>query len=108
MASTVETLKNFIDGAPADGGGDTEPVLNPATGEEIARAPVSGPEEVDRAVRAARAAFDGWSNTTPAQRAQALLAIADLIEEHGEEIARLEALNAGKPIEAVKSDEIPV
>ncbi len=108
MASTVETLKNFIDGAPADGGGDTEPVLNPATGEEIARAPVSGPEEVDRAVRAARAAFDGWSNTTPAQRAQALLAIADLIEEHGEEIARLDALNAGKPIEAVKSDEIPV
>ena len=57
---------------------------------------------------AARRAFDGWSATTPAQRAQALLAIADLIEEHGEEIARLEALNAGKPIEAVTNDEIPV
>jgi betaine-aldehyde dehydrogenase len=108
MASTAETLSNFIDGEQAAGGGETEPVLNPATGEEIARAPRTEPEEVDRAVRAARAAFDGWSRTTPAERAGALLAIADVIEEHGEEIARLEALNAGKPIEAVKSDEVPV
>ena len=57
---------------------------------------------------AARRAFDGWSNTTPAQRSAALLALADLIEEHGEELARLEALNAGKPIEAATNDEIPV
>jgi betaine-aldehyde dehydrogenase len=83
-------------------------VLNPATGEELARAPRSSADEVDRAVRAARAAFGPWSQTTPGERARALLAMADLIEEHGEEIARLEALNAGKPIEAVKSDEIPV
>jgi betaine-aldehyde dehydrogenase len=107
-ASTVETLGNFIDGERAAWDGETEPVLNPATGEEIARAPRSSAAEVDRAVRAARRAFDGWSNTTPAQRSAALLAIADLVEEHGEELARLEALNAGKPIEAVKSDEIPV
>jgi betaine-aldehyde dehydrogenase len=108
MATTAETLKNFIDGESVAGGGESEPVLNPATGEEIARAPISSAEEVDRAVRAARRAFEGWSTTTPAQRAQALLAIADLIEEHGDEIARMEALNAGKPIENVKSDEIPV
>jgi len=108
MASTTETLGNFIDGERAPGAGETEAILNPATGEEIARAPVSGPEEVDRAVGAARAAFEGWSNTTPAQRARALLALADLVEEHGEELARLEALNAGKPIEAVRGDEIPV
>jgi betaine-aldehyde dehydrogenase len=108
MASTTDTLSNFIDGEPVASSGETEPVLNPATGEEIARAPISSAEEVDRAVRAARRAFEGWSTTTPAQRAQALLAIADLVEEHGEELARLEALNAGKPIENVKSDEIPV
>ncbi len=108
MASTVDTLSNFIDGERAAWEGESEPVLNPATGEEIARAPRSGPEEVDRAVAAARRAFDGWSASTPAQRSQALLAIADVIEEHGDELARLEALNAGKPIEAVKSDEIPV
>src|SRR6478672_3178135 len=108
MASTVDTLRNFIDGEQSAFDGDTEPVLNPATGEEIARAPRSSADEVDRAVRAARAAFDGWSATTPAERSAALLAIADVVEEHGDEIAQLEALNAGKPIEAVKSDEIPV
>jgi betaine-aldehyde dehydrogenase len=108
MASTTGMLSNFIDGESASWDGESEAVLNPATGEEIARAPVTGAEEVDRAVRAARRAFDGWSATTPAQRAAALLALADLVEEHGGEIARLEALNAGKPIEAVTNDEIPV
>ena len=101
-------LQNFIDGEPVAGQGETESVLNPATGEELARAPISNPEEVDRAVRAARRAFTSWSQTTPAQRAQALLALADLVEEHGAELARLEALNAGKPIENVVNDEIPV
>jgi betaine-aldehyde dehydrogenase len=108
MATTAETLRNFIDGEPVAHDGETEPVLNPATGEEIARAPRSSAEDVDRAVAAARRAFEGWSKTTPAERAQALLAIADVVEEHGAEIARLEALNAGKPIEAVTNDEIPV
>jgi len=108
MAGTADILRNFIDGEPAASEGETEAVLNPATGEELALAPRSSAEDVDRAVRAARRAFDGWSSTTPAQRAQALLALADLLEEHGAEIARLEALNAGKPIEAVSNDEIPV
>ena len=109
MAATTDTLSNFIDGASVAAEGEaTEAVLNPATGEQIASAPISSEQDVDRAVKAARRAFDGWSRTTPAQRAQALLALAELVEEHGEEIARLEALNAGKPIEAVKSDEIPV
>ncbi len=108
MASTVETLSNFIDGERVDFAGESEAVLNPATGEPLADAPISSPEEVDRAVKAARSAFEGWSRSTPAQRAEALLAIADVLEEHGDEIARLEALNAGKPIEAVKNDEVPV
>ncbi|MEA2209948.1 MAG: betaine-aldehyde dehydrogenase [Solirubrobacteraceae bacterium] len=109
MATTVQTLQNFIDGElVGSSGGATEAVLNPASGEELARAPVSTAQDVDRAVAAARRAFGGWSQTTPQQRSQALLAIAAVLEEHGEEIARLEALNAGKPIEAVKSDEIPV
>jgi betaine-aldehyde dehydrogenase len=108
MASTAGILSNFIDGESCPSEGETEAVLNPATGEQLARAPVSSAEDVDRAVRAARRAFDGWSSSTPAQRAGALLALADVVEEYGEEIARLEALNAGKPIEAVKNDEIPV
>jgi betaine-aldehyde dehydrogenase len=108
MATQIETLSNFIDGERAPSDGDTEAILNPATGEELARAPVSSAVDVDRAVRAARRAFAGWSQRTPAARAHALLAIADLIDDHGEEIARLEALNAGKPIAAVTNDELPV
>jgi betaine-aldehyde dehydrogenase len=108
MATTIGTLQNFIDGERVPSEGESEPVLNPATGEELARAPQSTAEDVDRAVKAARKAFAGWSQTTPAQRSQALLALADLVDEHAEEIAHLEALNAGKPIAAVTGDELPV
>jgi acyl-CoA reductase-like NAD-dependent aldehyde dehydrogenase len=96
MATATHTLRNLIDGDSVVGeGGETMAVLNPATGEEQWRAPVSSAEEVDRAVRAARRGFERWSQTTPAERSQALLALAATIEQHGEEIARLEALNAG-------------
>jgi betaine-aldehyde dehydrogenase len=73
----------------------------------IARMPLSDEGEVDRAVRAARRAFDPWSRTTPGERSLAMLKLADRIEEHGDEIAQLEAENAGKPLQAVKDDEIP-
>jgi betaine-aldehyde dehydrogenase len=105
----MRTLENFIDGAfrPAQGGA-TEAVLNPATGEEIAQAPLSEAADVDTAVAAAKRAFESWSQTTPAVRAEALLGIASAIEEHGEDLAREEAINAGKPLAAVLSDEIGV
>jgi betaine-aldehyde dehydrogenase len=105
--TAVPTLKNFIDGAPVDGEGDTEPVLNPATGEELAHAPLSTRADVDRAVGAARRAFEGWSRTTPAERQAALLKLADVIEDNADELADLEARNAGKPLQAFKDDEIP-
>jgi betaine-aldehyde dehydrogenase len=105
--TAVPTLQNFIDGAFVDASAnEADPIVNPATGEELAQSPASGPEDVDRAVAAARAAFDGWSRTTPAERQQALLALADAIESHGDELAELEARNAGKPLQAVKDDEI--
>jgi betaine-aldehyde dehydrogenase len=109
MATATQTSKNFIDGDwvdPAEG--RTDPVYNPATGEEIAQAPSSTKEDVDRAVKAARDAFEnGWGTTTPAERATAILHIADAIEQHADEITELEAANAGKPFEAFKNDEIP-
>jgi 1-pyrroline dehydrogenase len=109
MAATeIGTMKNFIDGDWADPSGGTDTVFNPATGEELAQAPVSTPEDVDRAVQAASAAFDGWSNTTPGERALALIRLADALEEHGDEIAALEIANAGKPAAAFKGDELPV
>ncbi len=108
MAATdTRTFNNFIDGeSVAASGGGTSDVINPATGEVMAQAPDSGAEDIERAVKAARAAFDGWGNTTPAERATALLKLADAIEERGDEIAELEARNAGKPLQAVKDDEI--
>jgi betaine-aldehyde dehydrogenase len=106
--STTTTLQNFIDGQfvdPAEG--ETEPVLNPATGEAIAEAPLSGVEDVGRAVQAARRAFPEWAAQTPGERALALLKLADTIEEHADELAELESDNAGKPISAFREDEIP-
>jgi betaine-aldehyde dehydrogenase len=108
MATAITTLKNFIDGEfvdPSDG--QTEPILNPATGEAIAEAPLSSPADVDRAVKAAGAAGEGWATTTPGERALALLKLADAIEEHADELAELESDNAGKPINAFRDDEIP-
>jgi betaine-aldehyde dehydrogenase len=109
MATATQTFKNFIDGEWVDAAeGRTDPVVNPATGEEIAQAPSSTQEDVDRAVKAARAAFEGgWGTTTPAERALALLRLADAVEEHADEIAELESANAGKPLQAFKDDEVP-
>jgi betaine-aldehyde dehydrogenase len=108
MATAVRTLQNFIDGELVDPEGGREPVLNPATGETLAEAPLSTQGDVDRAAKAARTAFDGWAAATPAERQHALLKLADALEEHGDEIAELEAANAGKPLQAVKDDEVPV
>ncbi|HWK68678.1 MAG TPA: gamma-aminobutyraldehyde dehydrogenase [Rhizobiaceae bacterium] len=84
-----------------------EPILNPKTGETILMLPEAGQAQIDAAVAAADKAFQTWSRTTPAQRSAYLLKIADRIEAEAEEFAALEALNCGKPINAVLNDEIP-
>jgi betaine-aldehyde dehydrogenase len=100
-------VQNFIDGELADAAsGETYAIVNPATGAEADRAAASGAQDVDRAVRAARAAFEGWSTSTPSERAHALLRLADALEADVDELARLEVAQAGKPIEAFKGDEI--
>jgi betaine-aldehyde dehydrogenase len=106
--ATKTKLQNFIGGELVDPAeGETEDVVNPATGEAIAEAPVSTKADVDRAVAAAKDAFESWAAKTPGERALALLKMADLIEERTEEIADLEAANAGKPRHAFVEDEIP-
>jgi len=109
MATAEKTkVRNFIDGELADAAdGATDEVYNPATGEVFAEAPLSTAEDVDRAVRAARRAFDGWAATTPGERAKALFALADLVEENADLLSDLEATDAGKPREAFRNDEIP-
>jgi betaine-aldehyde dehydrogenase len=109
MATTTKTkLQNFIDGELVDAAdGATEEVTNPANGEVIAEMPLSNEEDVNRAVAAAKAAFDGWARTTPGERAAAIYKLADLLEEHAEELADLEAADAGKPRNAFLEDEMP-
>jgi betaine-aldehyde dehydrogenase len=82
-------------------------LVDPATGEVFASAPVSGAEDVDRAYSAAATAFETWRDTTPSERQRALLRLADLVEEHAEELVALESRNTGKPIGLTTSEEIP-
>ncbi|HEY4409592.1 MAG TPA: aldehyde dehydrogenase family protein, partial [Acidimicrobiia bacterium] len=79
-------------------------VVDPATGQVIFRAAASGAADVDRAVQAAAAAFDSWSATTPRQRAEALLGIASVIEDHGDEFTAIESANVGKPLSALPDE----
>jgi acyl-CoA reductase-like NAD-dependent aldehyde dehydrogenase len=73
-------------------------VVNPATEETIAEVPAASAEEADRVVEAARRAFPGWRAVAPADRARLLRRLAGLVDDHGEELARLETRNVGKPI----------
>ncbi|MEO6578346.1 MAG: gamma-aminobutyraldehyde dehydrogenase [Candidatus Limnocylindria bacterium] len=98
MTLTASRHRMFIDGDWADAGsGETTAVVNPATEEEIAQVPKGDASDVDRAVAAARTAFDTWSQSTPQDRAKALYAFADAIENDAETLSGLEQQNVGKP-----------
>jgi len=108
VSTTVSKHQNFVGGEWVDAtGGETMEVLNPATGETIAEVPRSSAEDVDRAVQAAKKALPEWLETTPGERAEILLKLADALDQHGDEIAELESQNVGKPLSYAK-DEIPV
>src|SRR5712691_8851996 len=109
MATAIRKGEMFIGGEWQEGAGrDTQAVLNPATGEIIAEVPKGTEEDVDRAVAAARKAYDEvWFDTTPAERSVMLLKLADVIESNGEELSRIESENVGKPYASTLSEEIP-
>ena len=103
----MRELKNLIGGEFVDARGDaTMDILDPATEERIATAPVSTADDVDAAFAAADAAFESWKRTTPAERQLALLRIADAIEQRLDEFADLESLDTGKPRTTLVDDEI--
>src|SRR5438034_1951078 len=98
MSVTVSQRKNFVGGEWVDAAeGGTMEVINPATGETIAEVPSGTEADVDRAVEAAKAALPEWLETTPGERADMLLKLADAIEEHAGELADVESRNVGKP-----------
>ncbi|MGH2752565.1 MAG: gamma-aminobutyraldehyde dehydrogenase [Actinomycetota bacterium] len=104
----TETLQNFVDGKFADGRTDeTSPIVNPATGEEYARAPISTEADIDVACEAAARAFESWRDSTPAERSLALLRIASAFEDHAQELVDIEVANTGKPAHLAVTDEVP-
>ncbi|HEX4324524.1 MAG TPA: gamma-aminobutyraldehyde dehydrogenase [Gaiellaceae bacterium] len=107
MSTTTTQYKILIGGELGDAAsGETMEVIAPATGETIAEVPRCGAEDVDRAVEAAQAAAPDWLEKTPKERSELLHSLADVMEEHAEELAQLESVNVGKPLMASR-DEMP-
>lgn len=103
----MRAFKNFVNAEWVDASdGRTTPIINPSTGEQYADAALSGPADVDAAMSAAAGAFEGWRDSTPSDRALALIRIADAIEERGDELMHLECENTGKPYAVHRDEEI--
>ena len=104
----METVSNFIDGnrVGAKDGRTTE-LIDPATGDAYAMAPLSGAVDVDLALQSAATAFEEWRETTPSERSRALLRAADALEQRADEFVAAECRNTGKPVGLTASEELP-
>ncbi|MEV7567940.1 aminobutyraldehyde dehydrogenase [Streptomyces tanashiensis] len=104
----ADSLLNHIGGEdrPAASGATTE-LMDPTTGRVHNRAPRSGPTDTDAACAAAAAAYGSWSITSPAERQRALLALADAVEAHADELTAAETSDTGKPPEQFRTEELP-
>jgi len=104
----VKKLQNFVNGKFVDSAsGETTTLINPTTGEAFATAPNSNAADIDRAMRAASAAFPIWRDSTPSERQRALLKIADAVEARADEFVDIESENCGKPKSLTASEEMP-
>ncbi|MDR0593522.1 MAG: aminobutyraldehyde dehydrogenase [Bifidobacteriaceae bacterium] len=106
MAAAL-TFENFIDGQSREAGAYAD-IIEPATGQAYAQAPVSSAEEVEAALQAARRAFGAWKRTTPGERQAALLKIADALERRAEEFNQAECRDTGKPLAVTRTEELPL
>ena len=106
LNDVIDSYQNYVGGEWVDAiEGGTREIVNPADKSVIARVPAGTAADVDRAVRAAQRALPGWKATTPRERSEALLKIAEVIEDNMEELALLESRNVGKPLPQAR-DEI--
>ena len=100
--------KLLIDGEWSDAaGGQTVPTIDPATNRTIVDVAAAGPEDIDRAVRAAREALPAWRDMAPEKRSRILLRIAELIEADRDRLARIESHDVGKPIREAALVDLP-
>jgi acyl-CoA reductase-like NAD-dependent aldehyde dehydrogenase len=108
--TAIGSVKMIIGGEQVDAAdGQTFDVTNPATGEVMASAPMGGAEDVDRAVKAAQAAFEGpWSTWSASKRGRTLQKFSGLVKQHLEELAQLESQNVGKPISSARGEALAV
>jgi betaine-aldehyde dehydrogenase len=103
----LKTLQNFVNGKNVSATSDkVQDLINPATGEVFAKAPVSNASDVDKAMKAAASAFEIWKESTPGERQKAINKIADAIEARSEELIGIESENTGKPIAVTRAEEI--
>jgi len=100
----VPLVKNFIDGEWVESKGEIRDVVNPAKYEVIAKVPISTKDEIDTAVEAAKAAFPDWRRTTPLARARCLFRLKELLEEHFEEVSRVQTQEHGKTIDESRGE----
>ncbi|HEV7750346.1 MAG TPA: gamma-aminobutyraldehyde dehydrogenase [Baekduia sp.] len=108
LSPTIPQLRNLVGGALVDGvDGAQRDILNPATGEVVARVPEGTQADVERAIEAAQEARIGWRDTTPGRRMELLLALADAVDANAGELAALESLNVGKPM-SLALEELPI
>ncbi len=106
--TTNTVLHNVIAGAAAEPAeGRYADLVDPVTGEVFAAAPVSGKQDVDRAMQAAATAFEQWRDVTPSDRQRALLKFADAVEARADELVAAESRNTGKPLGLTASEELP-
>ncbi len=103
----MKTLQNFVNGKKVSATSEkVQDLINPATGEVFAKAPVSNAADVDKAMKAAAGAFEIWKESTPGERQKAINKIADAIEARSEELIGIESENTGKPIAVTRAEEI--
>jgi betaine-aldehyde dehydrogenase len=107
-SKVTKVLQNFINGQSVkSSSGKTTEVIDPSTGETYAQAQLSNAKDIDQAYQAAETAFESWRETTPSERQQALLKIADTLEANAQELIELEGINTGKAFAVTASEEIP-
>ncbi|MFC7447078.1 gamma-aminobutyraldehyde dehydrogenase [Rhodococcus daqingensis] len=105
----VDLLENFVNGRfVASTATESIEVINPVDETVVARAPISTKADIDAAVAAAREAFKSWGRTTPGIRQAALLALADAIEAHSDELVEAQCRNTGQPKAVIAAEEVKV